>query len=214
MTSRDMTMRALIVDVGGVLTTPVLGSFQLFCESEGLALDDLRTAVGELLGVHDDDHPVAQLEMGLMEVGPFETWLCGELNKTFGTNIAPEGVGHRLVSNVQLEQRMFDVVTKARAAGLRTGMLSNSWGRTDYGALVDFFDGVVISGAEQMRKPDARIYRLAAERVGVEPEACVFVDDIARNAEGAVAVGMHAIHHTDPDVTIPQLEDLLGVALR
>jgi len=208
------TFRALIVDVGGVLTTPVLGSFRLFCESEGLDLDDLRTAVGDLLGVDGDDHPVAQLEMGVMDVGPFETWLCGELNKTFGTSIAPEGVGHRLVSNVQLEQRMFDVVAKARAAGVKTGMLSNSWGRTDYGPLVDFFDGVVISGAERMRKPDARIYRLAAERVGVEPEACVFVDDVVRNVDGAAAVGMRGIHHTDPDVTIPELERLLGVALR
>jgi epoxide hydrolase-like predicted phosphatase len=209
-----VTVRALIFDVGGVLTTPVLGSFRLFCESEGLDLEDLRKAVGDLLNVHDDDHPVAQLEMGLMDVGPFETWLCGELNKTFGTAIAPDGVGHRLVSNVELEQRMFDVLTKARAAGIRTGMLSNSWGRTDYGALVDLFDGVVISGAEQMRKPDPRIYRLAAERVGAEPEVCVFVDDVVRNVEGARAVGMHAIHHTDPEVTIPQLEDLFGVPLR
>lgn len=206
--------RALIVDVGGVLTTPVAGSFAAFCESEGLALEDLRKTVGELLGPHSDDHPVAQLEMGRMEVGPFEEWLCGELNKALGTSIVPEGVGHRLVSNVELEQRMFDAIAKARAAGIRTGMLSNSWGRTDYGGLVDFFDGVVISGAEGMRKPDPRIYRLAAERVGVPPEECIFVDDVARNVEGAVAVGMHAIHHSDPDVTVPELERLLGVALR
>ena len=209
-----MTYRALIFDVGGVLTTPVLGSFRLFCESEGLDLNDLRKAVGDLLNVLDDDHPVAQLEMGLMDVGPFETWLCGELNATFGTSIDAEGVGHRLVSNVELEQRMFDVLTKAREAAVKTGMLSNSWGRTDYGALVDFFDGVVISGAERLRKPDPRIYRLAAERVGVEAKACVFVDDVARNAEGAKAVGMHAIHHTDPDITIPQLEELFGLQLR
>jgi putative hydrolase of the HAD superfamily len=209
-----MTLRALIVDVGGVLTTPVSGSFAKFCESEGLLLDDLRAAVGELLGVHDDDHPVAQLEMGLMEVGPFETWLCDELNKALGTSIASEGVGRRLVTNVELEQRMFDAVAKARAAGVRVGMLSNSWGNTDYGALVDLFDGVVISGAEGMRKPDARIYRLAAERVGAEPSECVFVDDVTRNVDGAIAVGMQAIHHTDPDVTIPELESLLGLPLR
>jgi epoxide hydrolase-like predicted phosphatase len=209
-----VTLRALIVDVGGVLTTPVNGSFAKFCESEGLSLDDLRAVVGELLGVHDDDHPVAQLETGRMALGPFETWLCDELNKALGTSIASEGVGRRLVSNVELEQRMFDAVAKAREAGVRTGMLSNSWGNTDYGPLVDFFDGVVISGAEGMRKPDARIYRLAAQRVGAELSECVFVDDITRNVDGAIATGMHAIHHTDPDVTIPELERLLGVALR
>src|SRR5688572_25762329 len=109
--------RALIVDVGGVLTTPVSGSFAAFCESEGLALDDLRAAVGELLGVTDDGHPVAQLEMGLMESVEFDVWLCGELNKSLGTSIATEGVGRRLVSNVELEERMFEAVRRARAAG-------------------------------------------------------------------------------------------------
>lgn len=209
-----MSMRALIFDVGGVLTTPVLGSFRLFCESEGLELEDLRRAVGDLLNVQDDDHPVAQLEMGLMDVGPFETWLCGELDRTFGTSIVAEGVAHRLVGNVELEPRMFDALRKAREAGVKTGLLSNSWGRTDYGALVDLVDGVVISGAERLRKPDPRIYRLAAERVGAEPEACVFVDDVARNVEGAVAVGMRAIHHTDPDLTIQELEQIFGIELR
>jgi epoxide hydrolase-like predicted phosphatase len=209
-----MTIRALIVDVGGVLTSPVSESFAAFCTSEGIDLADLRAAVGELLGVHDDDHPVARLEMGLMEVAPFDMWLAGELNRALGTSIAPDGVGRRLVSNVQLEERMFEVVRRARAGGMRTGLLSNSWGNTDYGPLVDFFDGVVISGAEGMRKPDARIYRLAAERVGAEPPECVFVDDVTRNVDGAVAAGMHAIHHTDPDVTIPELERLLGLELR
>lgn len=207
-------VRALIVDVGGVLTTPVSESFAAFCTSEGLVLDDLHAAVGELLGVHDDDHPVAQLEMGRMDLAPFDVWLAGELNKALGTSIVADGVGRRLVGNVQLEDRMFEVVRRARAAGIRTGLLSNSWGNTDYGGLVDFFDGVVISGAEGLRKPDARIYHLAAERVGAEPTECVFVDDVAHNVDGAMAAGMHAIHHTDPDVTIPELESLLGVALR
>ena len=49
-----------------------------------------------------------------------------------------------------------------------------------------------------MHKPQPEIYLLAAERLGVEPEACVFVDDLRENCEGAEAVGMTAIRHREP----------------
>ncbi len=209
-----MSFHALILDVGGVLTTPVSESFAAFCDAEGVALADLRAAVGELLGVEDDDHPVGMFECGRMDVGAFDDWLARELNTALGTSIVPKGVAERLVSNVRLEETMFEMVRRARAAGIRTGLLSNSWGRTDYGALVDFFDGVVISGTEGIRKPDPRIYGLAADRVGAEPSECVFVDDVARNCDGARVVGMHAIHHTAPDRTITELESLFDMRLR
>ena len=205
--------RALIVDVGGVLTTPLRDSFSVFCDAEGIELAALEAALGDLHGVADDGHPVAQLESGLMELAAFETWLASDLNRCLGTTIAGDGVTRRLLGNVSLEERMLTAVGRLRAAGFRAGLLSNSWGTTDYGALGELFDAVVISGNERMRKPDARIYRLAAERLGAEPEACVFVDDVKQNCDGAMAVGMHAIHHTDPDVTVAELERLFSIAL-
>ena len=53
-----------------------------------------------------------------------------------------------------------------------------------------------------MHKPQPEIYRLAAERLGVAPEECVFVDDLRENCEGAEAVGMTAIRHRSPKETI------------
>ena len=64
-----------------------------------------------------------------------------------------------------------------------------------------------------MRKPDPRIYELGAERIGLAPADCVFVDDLKGNLKPARAMGMATVHHVSAEATIPQLEDLLGVTL-
>ena len=56
----------------------------------------------------------------------------------------------------------------------------------------------MISGELGLHKPQPEIYRLAAERLEVAPAACVFVDDLQENCEGAEAVGMTAIRHRTP----------------
>jgi epoxide hydrolase-like predicted phosphatase len=78
----------------------------------------------------------------------------------------------------------------------------------------DLFDVVVISAEVGLHKPQPEIYRLAAEQLGVEPEDCVFVDDLRENCAGAEAVGMASILHRDSDETIAQLEVQLGVRLK
>jgi HAD superfamily hydrolase (TIGR01509 family) len=71
----------------------------------------------------------------------------------------------------------------------------------------------VISGDVGLHKPQPEIFRLGCERVGLEPKACVFVDDLRENCEGAKAVGMTAVLHRGADTTVPELERLLGVTL-
>ena len=58
------------------------------------------------------------------------------------------------------------------------------------------------------KKPDAAIYRAVAERIGVEPQACLFIDDKAANVDGARRAGMAAIRFTGRD----SLESALGRA--
>ena len=86
---------------------------------------------------------------------------------------------------------MLDGVRAARRAGVRTAMLSNSWGedRYDRALLAELFDAWVISGEVGLRKPDPAIYELAAERLGLPPAACVFVDDLPGNLKPARALG-------------------------
>ena len=65
-----------------------------------------------------------------------------------------------------------------------------------------------------MRKPSPEIYALGAERIGLEPQACVFVDDLPFNLDPAAELGMATVHHQRAEETIAELERLLGLELR
>jgi putative hydrolase of the HAD superfamily len=108
---------------------------------------------------------------------------------------------------------MTAVVRRARAAGVRTALLSNSWGQpypTD--ALAELFDVTVLSCEAGERKPDPAAYRLVARLLGEPPEACVFVDDLRSNVTAAAAVGMAAVQHRDPASTAAAVYRHLGLA--
>ncbi len=109
---------------------------------------------------------------------------------------------------------MIAAVERARAAGIRTGLISNSWGTGIYErAPMQIFDATVISGDVGLHKPQPEIYELGAERLGIPAAECVFVDDLRENIAGAEAVGMTGILHRDPAETIAELERLLSVKL-
>ena len=59
-----------------------------------------------------------------------------------------------------------------------------------------YFDEIILSSEVGLVKPDVRIYQLAAERLGVETSACVFIDDLEKNVAGAARAGMSAIRYT------------------
>jgi len=77
----------------------------------------------------------------------------------------------------------------------------------------ELFDVTVISGEVGMRKPDADIYLLCAQRLELPPEACVFVDDLSPNVRGAAAVGMVGVLHRTYDETVAELQTLLDLDL-
>ena len=112
---------------------------------------------------------------------------------------------------------MFDAVAAARRAGIRTGLVSNSWGEEGYDRtrFDELFDVLVISGELGIRKPAPEIYALAAERLGRPPERCVFVDDLPGNLKPAARDrdGDGAAPRRRGDRS-PRLEALLGVSLR
>jgi epoxide hydrolase-like predicted phosphatase len=122
----------------------------------------------------------------------------------------------RLFSGVKPDEPMIDAVRRVKQSGVPTGLISNSWGGTTYDLdlIGELFDEVVISGEVGLHKPEPEIFHMGAERIGVPPEECVFVDDLKENCEGAEAVGMRAILHRGADTTLPELEELLGVELR
>jgi putative hydrolase of the HAD superfamily len=196
----------LLVDFGGVLTTNVFDSFRQFCVAEGLAED----AFVELFR----NTPEARVELRRVETGEIPE---AEFSKRLGglLGVAHEGLVDRLFAGMRPDLPMVDAVRRAKESGIRTGLISNSLGegRYDRSTFPELFDAVVISGEEGMHKPQPQIYLLGAERAGLPPEQCVFVDDLRENCEGAEAVGMTAVLHRGAQSTLPELERLLGVAL-
>jgi len=73
---------------------------------------------------------------------------------------------------------------------------------------LDWFEGIVVSGAEKQVKPDCAIYELLLQRYRVDPERAVFIDDSAANVEGARRAGLHAIHFRDPPALRQELAAL------
>jgi putative hydrolase of the HAD superfamily len=199
--------RGLLVDFGGVLTSSVIGSFRAFCQAEGLAAD----AVLERLAADPAARQlVVDLERGRIEEANFEPAFADVLG------VRPEGLIDRLLAGMLPDPELPGVLLAVRRAGVRTGLLSNSWGhdRYDRSRFAELFDGVVISGEVGLRKPEPEIYVLGARAIGVDPDACVFVDDFEHNLEPARALGMATVHHTDAPRTVAALEDLLAVPLR
>jgi epoxide hydrolase-like predicted phosphatase len=203
----DLTRRSgLLIDWGGVLTTNLFASFHAHC---------LRVNIDpqQLLGRFRRD-PAARelliaLETGELDEDAFEVRFAAMLE------VEPDGLVDGLFAGVEPDVAMVAAVRRARAAGVRTALVSNSWGvhRYPHDVFDELFDGVVISGAEGMRKPTRRMYELGAERAGVPAELCVFVDDLPFNLPPAHELGMATIHHTSSETTIPELERLLGVRL-
>ena len=208
----DLT--ALVVDFGGVLTTSLRESFTAFVSNEGVDGEHLHTV---LFADYGEGTLVHGIETGRITMEQFERELAAKLRTRTGDPVAAEGLVRRMFAGAGADHRMIEAVRRARAAGLKTGLLSNSWGNRDSYEFEHFdtlFDAVVISGEVGLRKPDPEIYALAARDLGVAPGACVFVDDIAANVRGAVAAGMVGVHHTDTDTTLGELEALFGIDFR
>jgi putative hydrolase of the HAD superfamily len=201
-------VKGLLLDFGGVLTTNVFDSFRSFSESEGLPPDAVKRLFRE------DREALAllrRLERGELSAEEFAPRFGARL----GVVDTDDLVG-RLFAGAGPDERMLAAVRTAHAAGIRTGLISNSWGSGlayDRDLLAELFDAVVISGDVGMHKPDPAIFLLAAERTDVPPADCVFVDDLRENCAGAEQVGMAAILHRGADRTLPQLERMLGLEL-
>ena len=115
------------------------------------------------------------------------------------------------------------VVHRIRALqgdGIRLALLTNNvrefgdaWRSTF--PVDDLFEVVVDSSHVGMRKPDPRIYLLTCERIGVDPEAAVFLDDNRDNVEAARALGMDAVHFMPgSDTPLPSLAELDEILAR
>jgi putative hydrolase of the HAD superfamily len=211
--------RGVILDWGGVMTNPIRDMVAVWLDDEDVDHEHyaavMRPWVTGAYEQNGEANPIHALERGECTVEEFERLLAARIARRDGVQVLAEGLLTRMFTGSTLAGPMRNAVQAIRAAGLRTGLLSNSWGMADYPRHLfpGMFDVVVISGEVGMRKPEERIFRHAAGLLELEPAECVFIDDIEVNVTAAEALGMTAILHDDPAATLARLGELLGLTL-
>ncbi|HEY0934479.1 MAG TPA: HAD family phosphatase [Trebonia sp.] len=203
-----MASRGLLLDFGGVLTSSLYGRMAEFCVAAGLPADAIATALGTPEGLI----VAALAEAGLAPQRDFEVMLARQLG------LPSEGLIARLLALDAFTPRpeTADLARRARAAGIPTGLLSNSWGDGGYDVytghdLAALFDVVVISHLVGLRKPERPIFELAAAKLGVTAADCVLVDDTWANVAAARELGMTGVHYTGEPEQLTEVERLLGL---
>jgi putative hydrolase of the HAD superfamily len=217
MSEPSAKVRAVIFDWGGVITSPIIETVVAWLDADGIDRSSYTTAmrawVQQAYGPDQAESPIHALERGEISDSEFEEILAGVLVSVDGGRVPPSGLLKRMFAKSRTQAEMLDLVREVRDRGLRTGLLSNSWGTRDgypRDLLAELFDDTVISGEVGMRKPEERIFLLAVDRLGISPSECVFVDDIEGNITVARALGFAVVHHTAPDTTKAQLAGLLA----
>ncbi|MBW8484525.1 HAD family phosphatase [Actinomadura sp. PM05-2] len=154
-------------------------------------------------------NPIHGLEDGTLDVAEFERLLAAELLDLDGAPVPADGLIARMFAAFEPVEPMYATLREVRAGGVRTALLSNSWGN-DYPRhlFAGLFDEVVISCEVGLRKPGEEIFRHTLDRLGLPGEACVFIDDIEHNVAAAERLGMRGIVHTSPAATADALRAL------
>jgi putative hydrolase of the HAD superfamily len=207
-------IEAVVSDFGGVLTTPLLTSFMAIQDEIGITPEVLGEAMRKLTE-ETGENPLFALERGETTEAAFLELLGGGLEPLLGHRPHLHRFREVYFEALHPNPPMIELMRELKAAGKRMAMLTNNvreWEPVWRAMLPvdEIFETVVDSGFVGVRKPEARIYEMTLERLGLPGESCLFVDDIAVNCEGARAVGLHAVHFRDNEQAIAEIRSLVG----
>jgi epoxide hydrolase-like predicted phosphatase len=208
---QNATVDAVVLDYGGVLTTPVRDSISAWLERDGIDPRSFsRTLKKWLSRSAPEGTPIHRLETGELSGAQFDALLAVELVTNDGAAVASEGLLQSLFADMRPDALMFSLVDELRALGIQVALLSNSWGNSYPRQRIDaLFRPVVISSEVGLRKPNADIFEHTLKQLDLPPEHVVFVDDAEPNIEGASRMGMNTILHIDAESTRRELARLV-----
>jgi putative hydrolase of the HAD superfamily len=197
----------LICDFGGVLTTPLQEGFLAYQEEAGVSLEELGMAMARAAEEHGD-HPLFMLERG--EIAETEFW--SRLDQHVGGEFDLDRLRALFFERLERNPPMIELVRELRDGGIRAALLTNNvreweslW-RSKLPEIDELFEVIVDSAFVGLRKPDPAIYTLTLERLGdVDPDRCVFVDDLDVNCDTARDLGMTAVRYESPEQAIPEI---------
>lgn len=199
-----MSIRGVFFDLGGVIVrTEYQAPRQHLAERLGMEYEDLEKLV--FAG------PSGQ-RASLGEISTEEHWV--EVTKRLRRPASEtEAIRAEFFAGDVIDREIVEYLRSIRPH-YQVGLISNAWpDLRDYiirQKFDDAFDHMVISAEVGVMKPEARIYQIALEQAGVNPDEAVFVDDFIENIEGCQAVGMHGIHFRNPRQAMDELKQILS----
>lgn len=209
-------IEAVIFDFGGVITSSPFEAFARFEAERGLPADIIR----RVNAANHLENAWARFERAEIDLATFDE-LFAEECRALGAEVRGRDVLPLLSG--QLRPEMVEALRQIKAK-FKTGCITNNLpdnaigsasGRTLYIAeVMALFDHIIESAKIGLRKPDPRIYRLMVEELGVDPKACIYLDDLGVNLKPARELGMTTIKVTSGEQAIAELEAATGLRLR
>jgi putative hydrolase of the HAD superfamily len=207
----------VISDFGGVLTTPLIGSFAKVQDQTGISPESLGRAM-QTIADEDGAHPLYELEMGRVTEARFLERLTDTLEPELGHRPELHRFSEIYFEALHPNEPLIDLMREAKASGRRMAMLTNNvreWEPLWRSMLPvdEIFELVVDSAFVGMRKPDPAIYELTLERLGAGVSAgdCLFIDDLEINVTAAQRLGMSAVRFVHNDQAIPEIREALAL---
>ncbi|MCK1388712.1 HAD-IA family hydrolase [Bradyrhizobium sp. 21] len=210
-----MAIEAVIFDFGGVLTSSPFEAFARYETERGLPVDLIRrtNAANHL------ENAWAKFERAEVDIDAFDH-LFAEESRALGAEVRGRDVLPLLQGDLRPE--MVEALKRIKAQ-FKTGCITNNLpanaigsmtGRSLYVAeVMVLFDHVIESAKIGLRKPDPRIYQLMVETLKVDPNNCVYLDDLGVNLKPAREMGMTTIKVTSGAQAIAALETATGLKL-
>jgi len=210
---------AVLWDFGGAILSSPFEAFNQYEQQLGLPLGFIRG----INAVNPDHNAWARMERGEIDMASFAELfeaearaLGGELSGPHVIQILSGEVRPEMVEALKRVRERFRVacITNNMPIGHGASMARSPETAAQVKQIMALFEHVVESSKLNMRKPDPRIYRHACELLGVEPEACVYLDDLGINLKPARALGMTTIKVTSAAQALDELQVHLGMPLR
>ncbi len=207
-------IKAIVCDFGGVLTTPLIQSFMAFQNETGISTETLGKAM-QAATEANGENPLFEMERGEITEVAFLEGLTDCLEPMLGHRPEMHRFKEIYFEALDPNTAMIELMRELKAEGYRMAMLTNNvreWEPLWRSMLPvdEIFETVVDSGFVGCRKPESKIYELTLERIGRPAEACLFVDDVLVNCEGARKAGLHAVHFQDNEQAIAEIRAALG----
>ena len=207
-------IEAIISDFGGVLTSPLIGSFAAFQDHSGISLEQFGAAMATV-AKRRGANPLFELEKGRMTEAAFLKLVADTLSAELGRPVELHGFGDRYFEHLHPNERMIDFMRELRGRGYRMAICTNNvreWERLWRAKLPvdEIFEVVVDSAFVGSRKPEPRIYEITLERLAIAPQAALMVDDLELNCAAARELGLGAVWFQDTDQAIAEIESTLN----